>query len=157
MQLLRDTENKMRNIGEYHRRHGRLLLGAVAIALAINAPTFAQQASVANVAASESTSQARWIPTGNLNVARWGHTATLLPNGKVLVVGGANADFAWDPEGGTSAELYDPATGSWTLRTDTRSACVARCEAACSRPPPTCSEPSSERRGGRDQRTCQLT
>jgi Kelch motif/Galactose oxidase, central domain len=43
-----------------------------------------------------------WIPTGSLNTPRWGHTATLLPNGKVLVVGGG------------SAELYDPATGTWT-------------------------------------------
>ena len=32
------------------------------------------------------------------------HTATLLPNGKVLVAGG----------NGTSAELYDPALGTWT-------------------------------------------
>jgi WD40 repeat protein len=48
----------------------------------------------------------RWIPTGSLNIARSGHTATLLPNGKVLVVGG-------DSSG--SGELYDPATGTWSL------------------------------------------
>src|SRR5258705_3647625 len=47
--------------------------------------------------------------TGSLNTARDNHTATLLPNGKVLVAGGFNS-------GGTltSAELYDPASGSWT-------------------------------------------
>ncbi len=43
--------------------------------------------------------------------AREGHTATLLPSGKVLVAGG------WFPLGTSlrSAELYNPATGTWTL------------------------------------------
>lgn len=47
-----------------------------------------------------------------MNVARQGATATLLPNGKVLVAGGSqfiNADAL------TSAELFDPSTGLWTL------------------------------------------
>lgn len=52
-----------------------------------------------------------WSKTGNMNVARIFHTATLLSNGKVLVAGGANADSGYL----TSAELYDPSTGSWTL------------------------------------------
>ena len=43
-----------------------------------------------------------WAPTDDLITARAGHTATLLPNGKVLVAGG------------TGAELYDPASGTWT-------------------------------------------
>ena len=45
--------------------------------------------------------------TGSLATARLNHTATLLPNGKVLVAGGLR--------GGTlaSAELYDPANGTW--------------------------------------------
>src|SRR5262249_36189048 len=38
------------------------------------------------------------------------HTATLLPNGKVLVAGG----FDFDLGARASAELYDPATGTWT-------------------------------------------
>ena len=37
------------------------------------------------------------------------HTATLLPNGKVLVAGGSIAAAAL-----SSAELYDPASGTWT-------------------------------------------
>lgn len=39
--------------------------------------------------------------------ARNAHSATLLPNGKVLVAGGFPV--------GTSAELYDPATDTWTV------------------------------------------
>src|SRR5207244_841009 len=48
-----------------------------------------------------------WTVTGSLNTARDGHTATLLPNGKVLVAGGVIPYLS-------SAELYDPATGSWS-------------------------------------------
>ena len=47
--------------------------------------------------------------TGSLAVARANHTATPLPDGKVLVSGGnSTAGFL------ASAELYDPATGLWT-------------------------------------------
>lgn len=46
--------------------------------------------------------------TGSLLTARYSHTATLLPNGKVLAASGADANRL------TSAELYDPATGNWT-------------------------------------------
>ncbi len=55
-----------------------------------------------------------WTLTGNLNRRRFLHTATLLPDGKVLVAAGADIDG-----GGyfpiASAELYDPATGTWTI------------------------------------------
>jgi hypothetical protein len=56
-----------------------------------------------------------WLPTGNLNVPRSGHTATLLPDGTVLVVGGWSMDAATKAIVKLdSAELYDPATGIWT-------------------------------------------
>ena len=49
--------------------------------------------------------------TGSMNAARLYHTATLLANGEVLVTGGDNStDFVL-----ASAELYNPATGRWTL------------------------------------------
>jgi len=54
-----------------------------------------------------------WTATGNLNFARQDHTATLLPNGmdrKVLVAGGSGPSGLL-----ASAELYDPATGRWTV------------------------------------------
>ena len=72
-----------------------------------------------------------WSATGSLNTARHHHTATLLPNGKVLVAGGYDSSGAL-----ASAELYDPATGTWsatgslsTARYSTRRRCcpTARC------------------------------
>ena len=42
---------------------------------------------------------------------RYYHTATLLPNGKVLVAGG---NFTGTGGALASAELYDPASGTWT-------------------------------------------
>lgn len=49
------------------------------------------------------------IPARDMVEPRSGHTATLLPNGKVLIAGGMrrNQDFY------RSAELYDPATGKF--------------------------------------------
>ena len=54
---------------------------------------------------------------GNLNVASDRHTATLLSNGKVLVTGGLNYTGTPNPSSSnlTSAELYDPDTGVWTI------------------------------------------
>ncbi len=50
-----------------------------------------------------------WAATGSLSSARFNHTATLLPNGRVLVVGGQAGRGILD-----EAELYDPVTGAWT-------------------------------------------
>ena len=50
-----------------------------------------------------------WTATGSLATARYHHTATLLPNGKVLVAGGFDGSGYL-----ASAELYDPASGTWT-------------------------------------------
>jgi N-acetylneuraminic acid mutarotase len=53
-----------------------------------------------------------WSNTGDLNFARYDHTATLLPNGKVLVAGGFFGGL--NPGVLNKAELYDPASGSWS-------------------------------------------
>jgi hypothetical protein len=79
----------------------------------------------------------KWTETGRLNFARYDHKATLLPDGKVLVKGGAKFSIVnirqsfW--EGNhlveryapattrsdiTTAELYDPTSGTWTVVTN---------------------------------------
>lgn len=52
----------------------------------------------------------RFRLTGNLNTARDTHTATLLQNGKVLIVGGN----VWGGGFARTAELYDPNTGTFS-------------------------------------------
>src|SRR5207245_1127384 len=50
-----------------------------------------------------------WSPTDSMSTARYSHTATLLPAGKVLVAGGFNGSGTL-----ASAELYDPVAGAWS-------------------------------------------
>lgn len=63
-----------------------------------------------------------WTVTGSMSTAREAHTATLLPNGEVLVAGG-EAFINGSPVIFSSAELYNPATGTWAK---TSSMSVAR-------------------------------
>ena len=50
-----------------------------------------------------------WAITASMATARYGHTATLLPAGNVLVTGGWTG-----PNATASAELYNPTMGTWT-------------------------------------------
>ena len=52
-----------------------------------------------------------FTPTGSMSAARGGHTATLLPDGRVLVAGGYGPTSYLDS---LSAELYDPIAGTFT-------------------------------------------
>jgi hypothetical protein len=48
-----------------------------------------------------------FVATGSMTMGRDSHTATLLPDGRVLIAGGSSYDEA------RSAELYDPKTGTF--------------------------------------------
>ena len=86
--------NKQQN---HARRHVGLVLALVVLISAATPATGPiRPASAQEVIPS-------WSYTGSLNTAHPNHSATLLPNGKVLVVGGS------------SAELYDPSTGTWSF------------------------------------------
>ena len=50
-----------------------------------------------------------WSVAGNLATGRYSHTATLLPNGNVLVAGGTGSAGNL-----TSAEIYNPVSNTWS-------------------------------------------
>jgi hypothetical protein len=60
-----------------------------------------------------------WTPTGSMTDRRHHHVAVALANGTVLVAGGRNDDGPAGANGGpigepvATAEVYDPATGTW--------------------------------------------
>jgi N-acetylneuraminic acid mutarotase len=53
-----------------------------------------------------------WTAAAPMTSPRISHTATLLPNGKVLIVGGTGGPAMPAPV--DSAEIYDPATNTWS-------------------------------------------
>jgi len=55
---------------------------------------------------------ASFVLTGAMNASRFGHTSTLLSNGKVLITGGGDSISGYPL---ASGELYDPSTGTFTL------------------------------------------
>ncbi len=59
---------------------------------------------------STTPSPGTWTVTASLTTGRQYHTATLLPNGQVLVAGGRDTNYF--PL--ASAEVYDPVRGTWS-------------------------------------------
>src|SRR5438093_977424 len=99
------------NQARLRRERRRPACNARAVALILALVSLISAATLVMCPARLASAQAvapSWSYTGNLNKARDLHTATLLPNGKILVAGGD------DISSGNSAELYDPATGTWS-------------------------------------------
>ena len=96
----------MKQLGDFARITSALVLMVSGWIAGFAVPVHCQEAQRFEPRAKAQLTAASWVPTGNLITARSGHTATLLPNGKVLIVGGIFNN---------SAELYDPATGTWNL------------------------------------------
>lgn len=78
------------------RRKGLLALVALSVAIVSVALSFAARA--------QSLDEQIVVP--KMSITRSGHTATLLPDGRVLVAGG---NFS-----STASEIYDPALNQWT-------------------------------------------
>src|SRR5437773_1608538 len=110
---MKKQQNNSTNAWALHVALSVALLSISAVLLASGfKPTLAAsglRAAIKPVAAGDPAS-GTWTATGNLTTARYGHTATLLPDGKVLVAGGADTSF--NPI--ASAELYDPASETWS-------------------------------------------
>jgi WD40 repeat protein len=75
----------------------------------ISTLALALSALVGNLSSTTPAKADSWTNTSAMTIPRRQHTATLLPNGKVLVAGGDNVASTF-----SSAELYDPIIGTWT-------------------------------------------
>jgi hypothetical protein len=70
--------------------------------------------SPSSIASLTSGTVGSWVITASIPTLRFGpNPAVLMPDGRVMLVGGYGNGDRRDPAA-TSAELYDPATGSWT-------------------------------------------
>ena len=94
----------------------RVLIDFVLCSIGVSLALAGWSKSVMGTVRHEATNQTpgTWTATGSMSVARASFTATLLPNGKVLVAGGCTQPLVLCHDGIASAELYDPSTGIWT-------------------------------------------
>src|SRR6266566_2631917 len=90
--------NCMRGRPLKHFWNARVALPVLAVGVVLTAASFAP------------TSWAQVVGTPELQVARAGHTATLLADGRILIVGGETANGPV-----SQAEIFDPASGGFSV------------------------------------------
>ncbi|GAB3951918.1 hypothetical protein GCM10029976_089210 [Kribbella albertanoniae] len=56
----------------------------------------------------------KWVGTGEMKVGRWGHSAVVLSDGRVLVTGGRNRRSPQSHGALASAEIFKPGDGTWS-------------------------------------------
>ncbi|MFI8962634.1 Kelch repeat-containing protein [Streptomyces sp. NPDC053493] len=120
--LFRPADGRWTVTGPFHharRMHTLTPLadGRVLAAGGINGPQAYPQQALATAEVYDPAT-GTWSPTGALGEPRHSHTATRLPDGRVLVAGGERPRDARTQRTLATAELYDPATGTWTPARD---------------------------------------
>ncbi len=85
----------------------RVLLGSALYSVGLLLASLGLSQTVTGTIAAKAPAQTpgMWTRTGSMTAGREGHTATLLPNGQVLVAGGYQRNNPL-----TTAELYEPVT-----------------------------------------------
>jgi hypothetical protein len=108
-----DTQNLGSNVTWTSSDESVATIDSGGVANAYNRGNTTIEASFGSIAGSTTLdiTAPRFIRVGSLKTSRGGHTATLLNNGKVLIVGGQGGYLTTQP----TAELYDPATGTFSF------------------------------------------
>jgi hypothetical protein len=122
------------NMTAFRYRHSATLLqdGRVLIAGGITqntAPPFGQ--TVTATAELYDPATGTFVATGSMSSARASHTATLLPDGRVLIAagsGGGSPPLVGPEYSLVRAELYDPSTGTFTATGDMTTPSIVRNE-----------------------------
>ena len=94
------------SVGRYYHTATLLADGRVLVAGAYDQDYWGQTTTAAEI---YDPALGTWALAGDMRTIRYGNTATLLANGRVLVTGGAAGGIPL-----ASTELYDPALGSWS-------------------------------------------
>lgn len=94
------------NLKQFQERLTLMLVASLAIGLLATTcvPALAQAAGT-------------WTNTGSMNIVRAFHTSTLLQTGEVLVAGGESPPINYG-NSIANAEIFNPATGRWTVTGD---------------------------------------